>query len=592
VLRAVAAGGDPSRLAATVLQAALEACAASEGLVLTQRDDDVAVLAVAGEPGPAARTACEIALRDGRPARRPDDRSSRSILAVPVRAGGRIVGALGVSGDIRELDHGTLSLLADALAVSLAATPAPKARSVDLLDAVAAIGAAGGGPEALDRLLDAAADVFGAVAGCTVGAGGTRVTAARGLDRARLVAAFESGELVPSLHAEDVALAPPSVARLLGRPGAAVVVVPLHGGQRLVVVLPATPDHARLGLLRSFGRAAASALVAPDLRRRVHTANEVLEAAAAAVTAPVLVAGTDGRLLVANPAAASLLGLSPLDVGQPVAGRLGDVRLEQALLGRAEAPTELVLLDRDGRERVFHVATGAAEGGRAVALDDITSRTEAETMKADLVAVIGHELRTPVTIVKSALGTMIRRGDAMDEEMKAFTFDAMSRNLERLERLIEDLLFVSAVSDGPKSLQATKVDLVEVLGEVAGDRLELRLPAHPVEAMADRSKLLHAVGHLVENALKHSEEDVVVELLEHDDELEVAVIDRGVGIFSGDMPSLFRRFHQLDGSSTRSTGGTGLGLYVTRRIVEAHGGRVWCQSRLGQGSRFAFTLPR
>jgi signal transduction histidine kinase len=98
--------------------------------------------------------------------------------------------------------------------------------------------------------------------------------------------------------------------------------------------------------------------------------------------------------------------------------------------------------------------------------------------------------------------------------------------------------------------------------------------------------------HLVDNALKYSDGEVVIELTDRGDELEIAVIDKGPGIFSGDVPRLFERFFQLDGASTRAHGGTGIGLYVSRRLVEAHGGKIWCESRLGVGSRFAFTLPR
>ena len=101
-----------------------------------------------------------------------------------------------------------------------------------------------------------------------------------------------------------------------------------------------------------------------------------------------------------------------------------------------------------------------------------------------------------------------------------------------------------------------------------------------------------SIAHLLDNALKHSTEDVVVEIAVRDDEVEVAVVDQGEGIYSGDLSNLFSRFHQVDGTSTRETGGTGLGLYIARRVVEAHGGRIWATSRLGRGSRFCFTLPR
>jgi signal transduction histidine kinase len=110
--------------------------------------------------------------------------------------------------------------------------------------------------------------------------------------------------------------------------------------------------------------------------------------------------------------------------------------------------------------------------------------------------------------------------------------------------------------------------------------------------MFDRAKVDQILHHLVENALKYSQDDVRIDVANRGDDVQVAVVDRGPGIYSGDLPRLFERFWQLDGSSTRSHGGTGLGLYICRRLVEAHGGRIWCESRLGVGSSFAFTLPR
>jgi signal transduction histidine kinase len=310
------------------------------------------------------------------------------------------------------------------------------------------------------------------------------------------------------------------------------------------------------------------------------------------------VSGPDGRLLVMNAAAADLFGLSHLEVGQPAQGRLGNEVLERLLTTGDDSPADVAVLDPHGRERVFHVTySNVTDGGRTAArvvvLDDVTSRNEIERIKGDLVAVIGHELRTPITIVKGSVRTLHKRGTAMDEVTRDFTLDAMGRNLDRLERLIEDLLFVASVNDGPTSVRREATDLVELLRPVLGDRVKLDCAAKgPVMAEVDGVKILHAVHHLVDNALKHSEDDVVLEIHELPDDIEIAVLDRGVGIFSGDIPTLFRRFRQLDGTSTRTTGGTGLGLYVARRIVEAHEGRIWCQSRLGQGSRFAFTLPR
>jgi two-component system phosphate regulon sensor histidine kinase PhoR len=590
-LRAVASGGDPARVASSVLQAAVAACEATEGVVVTERDGETVVLAAVGTPGPVLRAAAEVAMSQGRPARRPDDRSNRSILAVPVRAGGRHLGALAVGSALRDLDLPTLSVLADALAVSFATTPTPPARALELLAAVTAIGQSATTADAFDRLLDLGLRAFGASAGCTI-VDGRRISAARGIDRDRLVAACESPDLRAGLSANDVTLLRPTVAQALGHAGSTTVSIPLDVTNRLLLLLRVEPGPPRVDLLRAFGAAAGAAMAAPHLRDRTRVTGGVLDACAAAVPTPVLVTGHDGRVLVANPAATTLFGLTGLDIGEPVTGRLGHVALE-LFLSEGEPPApEVALVDPQGRERVFHVTTSAAAAGRALALDDVTSRTEAEALKADLIAVIGHELRTPVTVVKGAVRTLLRRGEAMDEEMRSFTLDAMSRNLDRLERLVEDLLFAAAVADGPSTLRRTRFDLASALGAVERPRVQVRVPAHGVEIEADVDKVLHAVAHLVDNALKHSEADVVVELIEGTDMVEVAVTDRGEGIFSGDIPSLFRRFHQLDGSSTRATGGTGLGLSVTRRIIEAHGGRVSCQSRLGRGSRFAFTLPR
>jgi signal transduction histidine kinase len=117
-------------------------------------------------------------------------------------------------------------------------------------------------------------------------------------------------------------------------------------------------------------------------------------------------------------------------------------------------------------------------------------------------------------------------------------------------------------------------------------------PRRPIPVQLDRAKLDQILHHLLDNALKYTESDIVVSVVDGDEAVEIRVDDSGPGIYSGDVPQLFERFRQLDGSSTRAHGGTGLGLYICRRLVELQGGKIWCESRLGVGSRFAFTLPK
>jgi PAS domain S-box-containing protein len=607
-LRVLATGADAGRAATTVLQACLVGSSAADGVVLRATDGAPDVLAVTGEPTHALRAAATAALSEARPIRRADG-SARTILAVPVRAGGRTLAAIGVSGELRTLDAGGLAVLADALAVALAASPTPSPLAGELLEAVARTSTQNDPHLALDTVLATAGPMFGATAGCTIEIAGDdaagarlRVTALLGFDRARLIAACEDTEFRSFLllNTPGAVRGTSHAARLVDH-GQSLVSLPLANGAstgRLVLLLPRYPDDDRLRLLGSFARAVGGVLQAPELRRQARASTQVLASAAGAMPTPVLVAGPDGRILVMNPAAADLFGLSHLEIGQPVHGRLGNDVIERLLTIGDEVPADVAIVDAHGSERVFHVGyahipDGGRTTARVIVLDDVTSRNEIERIKGDLVAVIGHELRTPITIVKGSVRTLHKRGAAMDEVTRDFTLDAMGRNLDRLERLIEDLLFVASVNDGPTAVRRDQTDLVELLTPVAGERVRLECQAkEPVMLDIDGAKILHAVHHLVDNALKHSNDEVVVEIHELPDDVEIAVIDHGVGIFSGDIPTLFRRFRQLDGTSTRVTGGTGLGLYVARRIVEAHEGRIWCQSRLGQGSRFAFTLPK
>ena len=549
LLRAVAAGNDPQRVAARALQAALIACNARDGVVLAPE-----VLAASGAPSSALHAAAHAAIDSGRPTRRVDQTTGRSVLAVPIRAGGRAHGALGVAGDMSGLDPTVLSVLADVLAVSFAARPRPIPDIAAIVDAVASV-------VDDDTALDAAIRVFGATGGCALAAdqGRLRLVAARHLSTQHVQTMLDVPETRELLAATTV--------RHRELFGECTVVVPVRTS-RLVLVLPATPDAATVRLLTAFGRGASVGLAARDARARVEQADATIGAITSAASQPIVVTGRDGRVLHANAAGA---------------------RLQDHVAGDA---TELTVTDAAGAEHFYLVSrTSVGANVHVAVLDDVTAKREVEQIKTDLIAVIGHELRTPITVVRGAIRTLSKRGTAITEEAMSSTVDAMARNVARLERLIEDLLFVSAVTDGRHVINVAEVDLSDVVDAFGDDRVRIERAAEVPTMEIDAVQVRRALGHLVDNALKHSTDEVIIEVEVRDTEVEIAVVDFGAGIFSGDLPTLFSRFHQLDGTSTRATGGTGLGLYIAKRIVEAHGGRIWCASRLGHGSRFAFTLP-
>jgi two-component system phosphate regulon sensor histidine kinase PhoR len=248
--------------------------------------------------------------------------------------------------------------------------------------------------------------------------------------------------------------------------------------------------------------------------------------------------------------------------------------------------------------RAFHASirrVHSSDGrvlGRVMVLDDITTAREAAQIKADLVAVIGHELRTPLTVMKGYIRTLLRRGDEIEQSSRELALKALDSNSDRLERLIEDLLLMSAIETSRPTLHLEPADLCEVVAARASDRVQVRRPRKELSVVVDRPKLEQILNHLIDNALKYSEGAVVLEAVDRGEEVEISVTDSGPGVFSGDIPLLFERFQQLDGSSTRAHGGTGIGLYICKRLVEALGGRIWCESRLGLGSKFAFTVPK
>lgn len=610
-LRGLAFGAEPTRLLHDALAGAVAATSAREGVLLRVQNGAIHSVASTGSAGQYLADAGRDAITSERVVRRRDDATGMVAAAEPIRAGSRVLGAIVVGGGMQTVEITPLSLFADAAALVLLRQPVAAGAAVpELLDTLSLVASSMDTATTMGHIFDAATRMFGATSGfCALADGSTmRIAAYRGLEQDRLVAASRVPEFKSLLADGDVRVDPPTnpAVAQLSRLGEFAVSVPLGvGGQpslgRLVLFLAEPPDPARSQLLSSFARNVSLSVRAASLYRRIEDHEEQLASMVHAMANPVVVVDEAGKILELNGASCELFRLSAaFEVGQQVAGKLGHAGLEAMLgPGGADRAEEVVLPSAiDGEPRVYRAtvrrmrSTDGRALGRVLVLDDLTTEREADAIKADFVAVIGHELRTPLTVMKGYVHTLVKRYDTLSEEKRAQALGAVQQNLVRLERLIEDLLFISSVEQRRCKVDLESKDIAALLAERADERVTVRGPRRPVEMLVDESKLNQVVHHLLDNALKYSEGQVVLELTDKGDEVEVSVTDSGPGIYSGDIPQLFERFRQLDGTSTRQHGGVGIGLYLSRRVVEALGGRIWCDSRLGVGSKFAFTLPK
>jgi signal transduction histidine kinase len=225
---------------------------------------------------------------------------------------------------------------------------------------------------------------------------------------------------------------------------------------------------------------------------------------------------------------------------------------------------------------------------------------ELDQMKSDFVAITSHELRTPITAIRGFVKTLLRNRDRLSAEQLTNFMHTIDRQSARLARLVEDLLFVSRIEAGAVRLAPEPVDVTELVHEsleAFGPEGRVRIDLNVLEDMGtgtiDAQRVDQIVRNLVENALKFSPRDARVSVSAGAAAglrtLEVA--DRGAGIPPEDLPLIFDRFHQAGHVMTRENEGAGLGLYITKRLVEAMGGTIGVRSEPGRGSTFTVSIP-
>ena len=313
---------------------------------------------------------------------------------------------------------------------------------------------------------------------------------------------------------------------------------------------------------------------------------------------PVLVAAPDGTLLALNAAALRVLGAEAAGfVGQPL-GEALDVRAP----GGGPTMRDGWPAVEDELEVTFRAADGVdVPAAITIRADDervvVALRPSGERSGIAVISTVSHELRSPLTSVKGYTSLMLSRWDRLKDDQKRSMLEQVHHDADRVTRLVTELLDISRLETGRLVLRRQMVDLAELAGSVVEkvgmgvDDLDcsVTFPSDFPRVYADPDKVEQVLTNLVENAAKYgSPKAMQVSGEANGDLIAVAVHDTGHGIPADDLPRVFTKFFRRDHGRPN---GTGLGLWISRGLVEAHGGELTAESEVGRGSTFRFTLP-
>jgi signal transduction histidine kinase len=220
--------------------------------------------------------------------------------------------------------------------------------------------------------------------------------------------------------------------------------------------------------------------------------------------------------------------------------------------------------------------------------------------KSDFVSIVSHEFRTPLTGIQG-FSEMMQSEDLTLEEMREYAGD-INKDAHRLNRMITEMLDLDKMESGRMEIHREAVDLNAIVSE-ATERMRPNAPRHPLtlrldplvgEVSGDRDKLTQVMANLLSNAVKYSPDggEIVVSTRLEGNAAHIVVRDHGMGIPQGALETIFERYGRVESLATRHIQGTGLGLPIVRQIVQLHGGSVWVESTVGEGSVFHVTLPR
>lgn len=367
-------------------------------------------------------------------------------------------------------------------------------------------------------------------------------------------------------------------------------------------------DEEDIKLLYTMTNQAAMAME----RLRVVVANEKsrMEDVVRSMNDGVIMIDEKKELVVVNPAAKKMLGLKK------------EESLEYTHLPRLLKNLELVKLSGDGvlklkngqreikltkpRKMVLDVRISSvkdAKGmsiGKALILRDITELKKIDEMKSEFISTASHELRTPLASMKGAVSLVLNEAAGEINQTQKKFLQILNRNCDRLTRLVSNLLDLSRIEAGESRLSRELTNVNKVIAESVNSlrpqterkkiSLSTEIPQSLPSIFVDRDKLEEVFINLIDNAIKFTPPGgkISIQALEEESRLKFSVIDNGVGIPEEDIKNIFEKFRQLG----NERGGTGLGLPISKDIIEAHGGKIWVESKIGEGSKFTFILPK
>ena len=364
------------------------------------------------------------------------------------------------------------------------------------------------------------------------------------------------------------------------------------------------------------------------LEQRVQERTQQLNAIIDNLGDGLLVIDPTGHILRSNPALMAMFGLPNQSLVGRLCHEIFNADLAQLIEQNRTDPTQLltaeVKLPNEGVGQALVTAiirdttkTEASEGfGSVVLIRDVTAEKEVDRMKTDFISTVSHELRTPLTsvlgfakLIQKKLEDTVLPAVSTDTKKTERAVRQVRENLhiivsegERLTSLINDVLDIAKIEAGKIewNMERTAVSEIidraiaatSVLAQNSGLEIICDIESNLPEVVIDRDRLIQVVINLLSNAIKFTDSgSVTCRVHCQDSEITISVIDTGIGLAATDLETVFEKFKQIGEVMIDKPKGTGLGLPICKQIVEHHGGRIWAESELGQGSTFSFTLP-